>query len=364
MKRQLAPLGLVVAGWLMAGPIGDLHAEKGAANGEERAALTVTLTQARQVVWPQTLLVSGAIHAWQEAVVSAEIGGLAIVWLPVDVGTPVKRGQELARLSDESVKATLAQQKAMVARAKAALALARSNANRVKSVDGIGAYSEQQITQHLIAEESAEAELAAAKAALEHEEIRLRQTRILAADDGVISARNATLGAVVQPGVELFRLVRQGRLEWRAEVTDSQIGRIQAGQQARLELPGQAPVEARARQVAPTLNPESRKGLVYFDLPEETPFKPGMFAQGEIQLGEQPAVVLPQSALVFHDGFTYLFELPENTDRVSRRKVTTGRRMENQVEILSGLGDNARIIAHGGAFLKDGDRVKVSGEKP
>ncbi|MBF0165121.1 MAG: efflux RND transporter periplasmic adaptor subunit, partial [Magnetococcales bacterium] len=84
MKRQLASRLLVITGWLMAGATGELHAEKGEANGAERAALTVTLTQSRQAVWPQTLMVSGAIHAWQEAVVSAEVGGLAIVSLPVD----------------------------------------------------------------------------------------------------------------------------------------------------------------------------------------------------------------------------------------------------------------------------------------
>ncbi|MEO5345127.1 MAG: efflux RND transporter periplasmic adaptor subunit [Magnetococcus sp. YQC-9] len=364
MKKILQAMAVFVTGWLLVTTAKSALADKGATGDTERAALTVTLTQPEPATWPLTLLVSGGIFAWQEALVSSEIGGLAIAELLVDVGSEVKRGQELVKLSDETIKATLAQQKAFVARAKAAQALARSNANRVKSVDGIGAFSDQQVTQYRLTEESAEAEVAAAKAALEHEEIRLRQTRIVAADDGVISTRTATLGAVVQPGAELFRLVRQGRLEWRAEVTDGQIGRIQPGQTARLEVPGHAPIEATARQVAPTLHPESRKGLVYFDLPAGSPFKPGMFAQGAIHIGAHSALTVPQSTLVFHDGFTYLFELPKDGDRVVRRKVTTGRRMEERIEILSGLAEDARIVASGGAFLKDGDRVRVVENKP
>ncbi|MBF0215246.1 MAG: efflux RND transporter periplasmic adaptor subunit [Magnetococcales bacterium] len=339
-------------------------AEKKEQVGEERAALTVTVAQPTREQWPRTLLVSGGIHAWQEAVVASEIGGLTIVSLPVDVGSVVKRGQELLRLSDEGIRATVAQQKANVARAKAALALAKANGGRARAVEGSGALAEQQITQYLLAEESAEAELAAAKAALEHEEVRLRQTRILAADEGIISSRNATLGAVVQAGGELFRLVRQSRLEWRAEVTDGQLSRIRPGQRAKIDLDGGDSLEATARMVAPTLNAESRKGLVYFDLPAQSPLKAGMFAQGEIRLGEESALTLPQSTLVFHDGHTYLFELPEGSDRVARRKVITGRRQAQRVEIISGLEDQSKVVSSGGAFLKDGDRVRITEEKP
>ncbi|NGZ05621.1 MAG: efflux RND transporter periplasmic adaptor subunit [Magnetococcales bacterium] len=336
----------------------------GIAHAEERAALTVTLTHPTRAEWPHTIHTSGGIFAWQEAIVSSEIGGVAIVWLPVDVGSVVKRGQELARLADESIKATLAQQKANLARAKANLALAQSNGSRARAVGGSGALAEQQITQYLLAEESAEAEVAAAKALVEHEEIRLKHTRILAADDGIISSRNATLGAVVQPGMELFRLIRQNRLEWRAELTDTQLTRIRPGLKATITLDPEITLEATLRQIAPTLNPETRKGLVYCDLPDKSPLRPGMFVQGTIQLGRLSALSLPQSALVFHDGHTYLFELPKESDRVVRRKVTTGRRLDDRIEITSELDEEARIVTSGGSFLKDGDRVRIAESKP
>ena len=58
------------------------------------------------------------------------------------------------------------------------------------------------------------------------QQLRLRQTRVLAPDNGVISARSATVGAVLPAGQELFRLIRQGRLEWRAEVAAADLARL------------------------------------------------------------------------------------------------------------------------------------------
>ncbi|MBF0610605.1 MAG: efflux RND transporter periplasmic adaptor subunit [Magnetococcales bacterium] len=325
---------------------------------EERPVMTVTTIKPVSITWPQTLQVNGGIFAWQEAVVASEIGGLALVSLSVDVGSVVKKGQELAKLSDATVKASLAQQRANLARAKAGLALAKANSERAKAVKGTGALSDQQTTQYLLAEESSTAEVAAAQAAVEMEEVRLRQTRILAADDGIISSRTATLGAVVQVGSELFRLVRQGRLEWRAELTAQQLGRIQNQQQATVTLSNGSTTTATLRQIAPTLDGISRKALAYFDLPSDVPAKAGMFGQGEIRLGEEAALILPQSAIVMNDGYAYVFQL--TGDKVSRRKVTTGRRQDNKVEILSGVEQEHTLVAEGGAFLKEGDRVRLA----
>ncbi|MBF0628174.1 MAG: efflux RND transporter periplasmic adaptor subunit [Magnetococcales bacterium] len=335
-----------------------------AAGGEERAALTVTLTQPTLSPWPRTLQVSGGIHPWQEMIVAAEIGGLPIIALPVDVGSVVKKGDELARLSDATLQTTLAHAKANLTRAKAALAQTQADRKRVESVQAAGAFPEKQVTQYRLSFDAASAEVAAAQAALEQETVRLHQTRILAADDGVIATRTATLGAVVQTGTELFRLVRQNRLEWRAEVTDSQLAYIRPGQKAILTTTNGTTLEATARLIGPTLNPETRKGLVYFDLPTPSTLKAGMFARGAIQLGDEPALTLPQSAFVFHDGYTYLFELPKESDRVVRRKVTTDRQQENRLEITTGLEKNAQVVATGGSFLKDGDRVRIAEQKP
>lgn len=182
------------------------------------ASLSVNAITPKRELWPTTVPAQGAIAAWQESIIGTEIGGLRIAQVQADVGDKVKRGQELATLNSDSVAATVRQQEAAVAQARAKLAEAKSDADRARSVQSSGALSAQQIQQYLIAEETAQADLASSQAALESARIDLTRTHILAPDDGIISARTATVGSVVSAGSELFRLVRQGRLEWRAEV--------------------------------------------------------------------------------------------------------------------------------------------------
>lgn len=323
------------------------------------AALTVNTIQPEQVVWSQQLNVSGGITPWQEAVVASETGGLRIVNVAVDVGGNVRRGQVLAELARDSVEAVLAQRQADIAKARAALAEAVANADRARKVKGTGAVSEQLINQYLIAEQSATASLAAAEAALKSERIRLDQTRILAPDDGVISSRSATLGSVVQAGTELFRMVRRSRLEWRAEVSAEQLSRVHPGQAAPLRLPDGTQINGTVRMIAPTLDAGTRKAIVYVDIPNDSGARAGMFASGEIHTGSAAATVLPTAALVLRDGHNFVFQVNKQ-NIIVQHKVETGRRVGGQVEILTPLPPDAGIVAGGGAFLNDGDTVRVA----
>jgi HlyD family secretion protein len=324
-----------------------------------RAALTVTTVKPDQENWPLTISANGSLAAWQEAVVAAETGGLRITQIYVDVGSTVRRGQKLAQLAQGLVKADVEQQQAKVAQAKAMLAEAKANAQRARNLEGRSALSDQQINQYLIGQDSAQANLDAAKAQLKSQKIRLRQTNIVAVDDGVISSRSATLGSVVQVGSEMFRLVRQNRIEWRAEVMADQASHIAAGQKARVQLTSGETIEGAVRVTAPTFDTKTRKALVYVDLPPDTSARAGMFARGDIMVGATEALTLPQSAVVLRDGFSYVFEIGAD-QRVMQRKIVTGRRANNRVEIVQGIDKNAKVVASGGAFLNDGDTVRVA----
>jgi RND family efflux transporter MFP subunit len=323
-----------------------------------RPALTVSVTQTSQAVWDEKLSLSGPLAAWQEAIVSAEASGLSIAGVLVDVGSEVKRGQPLALLSQDSVLADLHKQEAAVAQSKASLAEAAANADRARKIRDSGALSEQQITQYLTAEESAKANLASAMAQLDTENIRLKQTSINAIDDGIISSRTATLGAVVSAGQELFRLVRKGRVEWRAEVSGQQMSLVRPGQKANVILPDGSGVIGAVRVTSPTLDANSRNGLVYVDVPSRNGVRAGMYARGEILVGRRPATILPQVCIVLRDGRSYVFELGAD-NHVIQHVVTTGRRVGDFVEIVNGLPQTARVVATGAAFLNDGDLVRV-----
>ena len=88
-----------------------------------------------------------------------------------------------------------------------------------------------------------------------------------------------------------------------------------------------------------------------------------MFARGEFALGQSDALTVPQEALVVRDGFSYVFVVGAE-QRVQQRKVQTGRRVADRVEVLSGLDANASVAVRGAGFLNDGDLVRVVGAPP
>jgi HlyD family secretion protein len=323
-----------------------------------RPALTVALAVPQQANWPQTLAANGSVMAWQEAIIGAELSGLRVTEVLVNVGDSVKRGQPLARIAAESVLADLAQAKASVAEAEAALAEAKANADRSKQLQSQGFISSQATIQVLTAEQTTAARLAAARARVQAEEVRLAQARIVAPDDGVISARTATVGSLTAPNQEMFRLIRGGRLEWRAEVTGPELQKITPGMRAVLTSASGTRIDATVRAVAPAVDPLTRNGIVYVDLPPGSAVRAGTFARGEFELGSGSALTLPQSAVVLRDGFSYVF-LVGADNKVVQAKVDVGRRVGDRIEIVAGLPPSGRVVETGAGFLADGDTVRV-----
>lgn len=333
------------------------------APGSAKPALTVTTVKPVRTELAATFSASGNITAWQDAIVGAEVNGLRINDVRANVGDVVKRGQVLATFAPETVEAELAQSRASVAEAEAALAEAEANAERSKILEVTGALSAQQINQYATAAKTAAARLAAARAVARASSVRVSNTQVLAPDSGTISARAATVGAVVMSGQELFRMVRQNRLEWRAEVTSSELAKIQVGQKVAVMTPAGASVAGKVRVIAPTVDPQTRNVQVYVDLVPGSAARAGMFARGEFELAASPGLTVPQQAVVVRDGFSYVFVVkPDN--RVTQQKVVAGRRLSDRIEVREGLSADTSVVAQGAGFLNDGDLVKIAPAAP
>ena len=391
-QTQPHALGLLLAALALAG-LGLLAARSNAAGSDAapagvKPALTVTLTQAKTSVLPLKLSANGNVVAWQEAIIGAEVNGLRVQELNAGIGDQVQKGQLLATFAAEGVQADVALARAALMEATAAAADAAANATRARAVQSSGALSAQQIDQLLTAELMAKARVASAQAQLDAQQLRLSHTRLLAPDSGIVSARSASVGAVLGAGMEMFRLIRQGRLEWRAEVTATELGRIKAGTPVLMTAPDGTQARGRVRMVAPTVDAQTRNGLIYVDIlggqlpatqfPAGPPqgklapsggsavreatsvgaLKPGMFARGEFELGSNSALSVLQTALVVRDGFNYVFRVGADK-RVAQVKVQTGRLLGDQVEIISGIKPEDKLVATGGGFLSDGDLVRV-----
>ncbi|ANA35948.1 efflux RND transporter periplasmic adaptor subunit [Ralstonia mannitolilytica] len=356
----MASLAMVLASMLAA--CGKPAAQDQNKQQAAKPALAVNVVHLVQLVWPRIATASGAVQPWQEASIGAEVNGLKLAEVLVNVGDVVKQGQLLARLSDETVRADVAAQRATLAEAEASAAQAAGEARRAHELDKSGAISQQDLIQYDTQAKTAAAKLAAARAQFDSQQLRLRYTRVVAPDDGVISARSATVGAVVSSGTELFKLIRKNRLEWRAEMHGEVLPRIQPGQAVRLRRMDGGVVQGRVRQVAPTVDASTRNGLVYVDLPPQAAasgVKAGMYLSGDVLLGDAPAVTLPESAVFSRDGYDYVMVLAAQ-NRVRQTKVTVGRRQDGQVEIVQGIGPNDGVVAAGAAFLSDGDTVRVA----
>ena len=335
----------------------DAREEKAA----PRPALSVTTARPTTTSLPINLTANGSIAAWQDAIIGSESNGLRLNEVRVNVGDVVKKGQVLAVFADETVRADIEGARAALLEAQANAQEAKANADRGRALASSGAFSAQQVTQYVTGERTAAARVQSAQATLTQQQLRLKYTQVTAPDSGVISARSATVGAVVGVGTELFRMIRQGRLEWRAEVTAQDLGRIKPGTRAIVRGASGLEVAGKVRILAPSVDPQTRIALVYVDLPptltSDMPLKAGMFASGRFELGKSSAITVPQQAIAVRDGFSYVYRLNADS-RVSQLKVTTGRRLGDRVEIAGGLAVDTPIVVTGAGFLNDGDLVR------
>jgi len=357
--RLLAAIGasvalLAVLILVLRGGSTRMHAPAAAA-----AAQAVTTQTLETVQVARGITANGTVYAWQEIVVGPEVGGYLVAAVNVEVGDRVRKGQALVQLSEDLLAADVASKRANLDQAQASLENAESAYRRAQSLSGSGALSQSDLDKLRAEELAARARVAVTKAELQGSDLRLRHTRVTAPDDGIISARSVNVGQVAQVGTEMLRLLRKGRVEWRAEIPESRIREIRVGQNVQLTTADGAQLDGKVRAIAPTVESSTRASLVYVDIPSTGgAARPGMFARGEILLGQSAAGMVPLSSVVTQDGYTYVFVVNDQ-QLVMRRRVATGAVHDKQIEIVSGVEPGERIVDKGAGFLKDGDRVRV-----
>ncbi len=264
-----------------------------------RPALTVQTTSLQDAKWERTLLANGSILPWQEAIISAQVQGLRISEVNVSIGDHVKRGDILVKLDNFS-----------------------------RSTD------------------------------VETE--RTAQARIIAPDDGVISSATANVGSMLQSGAEMFRLIRQGRLEWRAELTADELMLIRKGMSVSVTVGEGRTIKGTVRAISPSVNTQSRYGYALVTLPDSSGIIAGAYARGifDISGGKRSLQSLPQSAVMQRGSMTYVLVVDAD-NHVHERVVTVGQRVDDRIQIKQGLKANEPVVEGGGAFLTEGDVVRV-----
>lgn len=329
------------------------------APAETSSNMAVALTPVQSFPLARSVVVSGPVSPYEEMQLGVELSGQRVTRLNIDVGQPVRKGQVLLELDHRTLDSALAQAEASTQQARATLELAQAQQARGSKLAGGQLISASDLDQLRATTLQAQAQLATARASQDAARLQRDFAELRAPADGVISKRLVQPGQVVSAGTELLRLIRDGRLEWRAELPEHQLADVDVGNDIALSYAGQQ-IAGRVRAVTPGVDAQTRTGTVYADLPDPGPLKPGTFVEGRILTGDGQSLMVPATAVVQRDGHSYVFTM-KDAQTVERRRVRTGQTTQGRVEIIEGLKAGEQVVSEGAGFLGDGDRVRVVG---
>ena len=334
------------------------------ANGAEQAVLSVETVMPSQESIGNTLSAEGTISAKDVANVSAKVNGVAIESVLVEEGQRVKAGQVLAIFDTDAVEQQVLQAEADVAEAQATLANASADAARVLPLLDIDAISKQEADRYRTSELRAKASLQASKARLSNQRLNLDNANVVAPVSGVISGKMAEVG-MVAGGEPLFTIIKNGVLEWRADIDPKLIGEVSVGTPVKVSLPNKQSVMGEVSRIAPTAD-NNRQITIYASLSANTAARAGMYQTGEFLIGSASMQTVPNAAIVSNDGYDYVMLVTgiktqnnKTNGRIKQQRVTLGERLGDSVAIKEPLPSESRVVKQGGSFLNDGDLVRI-----
>ena len=331
----------------------------------EQAVLSVETVSPSQDDIGNTLSADGTISAKDTANVSAKVNGVAIERILVEEGDRVKAGQVLAIFDTDAVEQQVLQAQADVAEAEATLANASADAARVLPLIDIDAISKQEADRYRTSEVRARASLQASKARLNNQRLTLENATVVAPVSGIISEKMVEVGQVAG-GEPLFTIIKDGVLEWRADIDPKLVGDINIGTSVKVSLTGGDSVMGQVRRIAPTAD-NNRQITIYASLAANPKVRAGMYQTGEFLLGNTSTQMIPNSAIVSNDGYDYVMLVTQTSadrqeqkvGRIKQQRVTLGARVGDSVAVVEALPNDSQIVKQGGSFLNDGDLVRI-----
>jgi HlyD family secretion protein len=346
-------------------------------------AIRVVTAERRELV--ETLTVNGTVVAREEAATGTDLNGLTVMQLNADIGDSVKKGDVLAVLDRSMLdtqlaqmqatrtqaEANMAQMRAQISDAEIAVRQADETLQRARALQKKGVATQSQHDNAAHAADSARAKLVSAEKALAASEaqlgvidaqtnnvmVQISKTELRAPADGLVLARNATLGGVVMAGGgPLFRIAIGSEFELAADVAETSLPRLAVGMPANVSLSGASDAIAGSiRRISPEISQASRLGAIRIALKPGATARAGNFARGEIEIIRRKGIAVPSSAVIYKGTDAFL-QMVEN-GKVKTVKVTLGVRARHLVEVVSGLAEGAEIVSRAGTFVADGDLV-------
>jgi RND family efflux transporter MFP subunit len=359
MRNNWTGAAVLTLALVLAGCGGEEKAKEAETKaGATGSSQTVTVATAASQNLPRTVTASGTISAWEEVPVGAETGGLTATAVYVDEGRYVRQGAPLVQLNDALLQAQLRQQQAAVQTAEANADRDQAALDRAQELKERGFLSQASLDTALANKRSSDANLLAARASLSETRTRLSQATIRAPVSGLVISRSVTRGQIVPAGTELFRIVRDGRLELDAQVPETDLGLVRAGQTAIVSSDQVGETTGTVRIVTPEVDPETRLGVARISLTAGGGFRPGMFGRARIDVGASPAVTVPTASVLYRENRPGVYIL-DSQGRARFRPVVILTRAREWTAV-EGVDAGASVIVQGAGFLGEGDRVRVA----
>ena len=354
----LVAVGLAVKHWL--------------APGVEVQLATATFTSPSQA--NAILTASGYVVARRKAAVASKGTG-TLVYLAVEEGDRVKKGQVIARLDDSDVMATLRRTRENLRVAEADLDDARKNYERMRAVIEKRAVSQADYDAAQARYKRVLSTIEAAKYAVREAEVAVENTRIVAPFDGTVLKKNADVGEIVAPlagaassKAAVVTIADMSSLEVDADVAEANIPRVAAEQNCEITLDAypQHRYPGYVSNIVPTADRAKATVMVKIKFKEydervlpEMGAKVTFLARGTSADATtvKPLLTVPAAAVTARNGREVVFQI--NEDRAVEVPVTTGRRLGNAIEITGGLKEGDRVISRAEDRIKNGTKVSL-----
>jgi len=355
---------------LIFGIISRVAAAHKLANEATASAIpTVSVIAASTATHAPTLVLPGTVKAFYSAPIYAQVSGYLQSWT-TDIGAPVKAGQLLATISTPNLDQQLLQAQADLVSAMASEQIAATTAERWNKMRVGDAVSQQDADQKNADYQSAHAATAAARATVAGFQAQEAFKRIVAPFDGIVTARNTDVGALISTGspsqTPLFVVDDESRLRIYVNVPESYTAEVKSSGGATFTVPEYPGREFKAALAATSgaIDPSSGTLLVQFQADNAShELQAGDYAQVHIALpADDQALAVPSSALMFRDnGMQVAVVGPDN--RVVIKPVSIGRDMGNIVQIATGITKEDKIINNPPDALEQGDQVDIAPPK-
>lgn len=336
MRMEICMILVVAAGLAGCGRGGAAAGE--AAGGEARRVSAQTVEAKPHVATEEVV---GTVRAKLRSVIEAKLSG-RVERMAVVPGQQVKAGEVLIALDGREVQSRLDQARAVLEESDKELS--RTTQLLAKRVITQAEFDKVQSSNRV------------ARAAVSEAETNLGYLTIRAPFAGVITRKLADVGDLAAPGRALLEMENPDALRFEGDVPEAIIGEVKGGEKLVVRSGGVA-VTGTVGEIAPVADLQSRTFLVKLDLPAAAGLRSGQFGRVSVPVSETTVLRVPQSAVLTRGQMELVFVV--QSGRAQLRIVKTGKRIGDEIEIVSGLDSREQVVTTKAGELLDGQRVEV-----